>query len=868
MYDYLISHAATNVWCTPDQDRQIVFAPTRISKSGGIKGTVPVLWDDIALPTPTDIFHVYQIGQVSPGVLNLLPAQGIWTLVAENMKDNNLICDIYTINGIQLPRIETYILVNRDRNVLIAIKDQKPLVDLSLTTQPLFLRLYSNAYFESTRDSSDFIDVYGMRVTSQTDTLNLQHKYQALQLLKGLVSAFVNGTFVDTFNPNTVAIGTVVEFVYDSTVKRVVEFPVSQLPTFNSTRDSKVKYLLHYAGLGDGIIDYLDDIDVYLINRNQVGPVPAFKGVYYHKNSPDAMRMVTHKDYSITVPYVVGYATATVGWGNPQNLIVRLHIRNSGYARPLVSESSRIVDLYKLPDIDLVNAMIGTNATVPAWQAQNLENSDYVKIMGVPSSTQITIDLVESAYGYDAIARALADTPQTVNVLGNIRVVDLPYGLQANSTVYEYDSNGYLLGNYQQIIGYAYQCNNPTAALVEVIAGNGTSNLTTQNNVIHPVLVSNQNYRFYVAPMQAGNIIGPWIDVTSNSQYYTVANGIVTWVIDTTLFATMVRDDITFLAYNYQMTPSDGIFRFDITSTEIYGNSNQGINAPMRVPPGKLELWLNGRAIIENVDYFVEWPQVCIVNTNYLIANTDGSIAQQTVSIRGTGFCNSDLSRPAPADVGFVEYGMMSRNNYYNVRDDKVLRMVVNGAVWNRTALLFSEDNPSVGMVNVPNGSPYIIDNVLVPLRGHTLTDTYTLLGRDQAIDTEVQNYLSQYLTDPLESNPDAIPTLYAIYSPFCAKVMYDLLNGVLSVANFMGQYSDLDVQNYINSMPVYTDLLTYEPVYKSLDFNHLIVHPHNRQTVVTLNIYQYNFLARVVEVFLNSKVDLSHFVAILPTYI
>lgn len=863
MYDFLINHAITNVWCTPQQDDQVVFAPQRISGPRGVIGTVNVLWESLPLPDTTSTYHVYQIGQVAPGLLDLLPDSGIWRLVAENMKDNNLIADVYLINGIQLPRIETYLLVNSDKNVLLAIKDQKPLVDL--TQSQLFLRLYSNAYFSSSRDpaSPDKVDIYGARITDTTVTLDLQRKYQDFQAMPGLTCAYVNGMLVDTFNPFVVPVGQVVEFVYDSSVKRVVEFPVEDLQTFTSVLDGKFKYLLHYPGLGDNIIDYLDDVDVYLINRNVPGPIPAFQGVYYHKNNIDAFRQVTHKDYSICVPYVVGYAKSVPGWNDPNQLTVRLHIRNSGYSRSLVGDVNRILDLYKLPENRLTEAMLGVNATLPNWQAENLENSPYTKLMGIPNSSDIDINLVQAAYGYGTISRVLGDSPIQVQNEGGAKYIDVPYGLQSGCTMFEYDSNGILLGFYSHPIGYIYQTVNASCAWVEGISGNGSAQLSTSHNGQGQILDPNQSYRFYICNLVGGQPSGNWQDVTGDNTKYTVSNNVVTWTIDFTQYTTQVRDDLNFLAYNYQSTPSDGLFIFSITSTEQWNGTY--VNGVMSVPPGQITLYLNGHALVEDLDYFVTWPKVCVVNTSYLLYNEDGSLAQQTVTVVGTGFCNSDLSRQSYTDTGFVSYNVLSRNNYFNLRDDKVLKIAVNGGIYPRELLEFSEDYPASGMINIPNGVPYAISRVIVPTIDNTNQNTYSLFNADQPVDTAVEQYMTQYMQDTTESNPDEIPQLYGIYSPFCAKILYDLLNGVIDISPFTGQYSDIAVKT---ALAGYEYLLAYEPTYKDLDTAHVIVYPHNRNTVITLNIYQYNFLSRAVDVYLNDKVDLSHFIDILSTLI
>jgi hypothetical protein len=864
MSDFLIQHAITNVWCAPKQDQQVVFAPTRISGPEGVVGVCPVLWDSIPMPDAMSVFHVYQIGQVSPGLLNLLPDPGVWRLVAENMKDNNLIMDVFTLYGMQLPRIETYILVNRDKNVLLAIKDQRPLFDVR--SNQIFLRLYSNAYFTSMRETptTDKVDIYGRRVRNNNDTVVLQNLYNQFRALPGLTTAFVGGYLVDRFNPFVVPDGTVVEFVYDSSVKRVVEFEVADLQTFTSTLDSKIKYLLHYVGAGDGIVDYVDDIDVYLINRNVPGPVPLFQGVYYNKNSDDAMRMVTHKDYSITVPYVDAYATHNLDWTDANELTVRLHIRNSGFARPLVSDVNRILDLYRLPEPHLTRAFLGTDATLANWRAATLEASVYTQIMRTQNSFDITEDMVEAAYGYGAISRVLGDGPVLTQNAGGVSWIDVPPGLQNGCTMLEYNSSGVLLGFRFHPIGYAYQTTNVNAAWVEPISGTGTSMLTSGHSVQDQILVPYQNHRFYSCPLSGGQpVAGGWVDVTGDTNAYTVTNNVVTWTVDFTAFATLVRDDGVFLLYNHTQTPADGQFLFSIASTDKY--NGVAIAAPMLVPPGQIDLYLNGHILVEGVDYLVSWPQVCIINTSYLIYNTNGSVGSQVVTVVGTGFCNSDLTRIGYTDTGFVKYGVMSRNAFVNLRDDKVLKIGMGGGVFPRSAVEFSEDNPIAGMTVVPNGSLYGIRQVIVPTLNYTNLDTYTLYTQDSAVDLAVENYMTQYVVDKVETNPDFIPDLYVIYSPFCAKIIFDLVNDVLSMAAWTGQYSELDVRNALTS---YTHLLDYEPTYLTLDTTRIVVAPHNLQTVVTLNYYQHKFLAYAVDTFLNNKVDLTDFVDILPTLI
>lgn len=861
MSDYLVDHALKNVWCAPKQDLQVIFEPARISSPVGVRTTINVLWGEIPLPTSTDLYHVYQIGQLSPALYNLLPDQNIWNRLSYVMNNRNLVAELYTNSGLMLPRFEAWLLVTRDRNLLLAVKDQPTIT--TLKTEPVYLHLYSNAYFSSNRASGsvNMIHAEGIRFTDVNSGLLFQNLYHTYQAKPGYTQLFVNGVYVQDFIPQYRQAGDVIEFVYDSTVKRVVDWNINQLQTFDSVRDNLRKYLLHYAGAQtEGpVIDYQDDIDVYLLKKGlDAANRPMWNGVYYHKNQPAALRMVTHRDYSIAVPYVSSYSTSLPGWSDVTQLSVRLIIRRSGWDRPLINEHHRIKELYKLNDTDLFNAMVGIDSNVDVWRAPSLENSDYVKLMGARYST-IDRPTVQSAYGYNAISKLMADSPMLVQVVNGRRQVSLPPGLRASSTMYEYDANGVLLGYYYHTLGDEYTPINATCTLVESIVGKGSFSIPTvfgeNNTPIDPAL----NYRYYLADINHGLLDNTsWRDVTGDESKVMLVNGKAVWLVDQSIYATAVKSDQDFLAYDLNIGSDEGILRFSIDASATYpSGSAQGV---MYIPVGELDLWLNGQALIEGLDYYIDWPQIVIVNKKYLVNGPS-----QKITVRATGFCNADMTMTPAKDVGFVKYGMLSRNNRFDIRDDKVIRVVVNGGVHDRSELLFSEDDPSVMMQNIPNGSPYVIEDVVVPLRGLQGTDTYTMLAASQAVDQEISDYLTMKLPEQPETLPDIIQDKYPVYSPFSSKIIYDLINGVISMDPYKGQYSDMDVKNALVN---YTDLLSYDPTQLGVDSDHVAIHPHNLNVEMVLDIYQYNFLARAIKVYLQNKVDISRFVSIKPGWI
>ena len=861
MRDYLINHALQNAWCSPSQDLQVILRPKRISKPEGVHTSVTCMWGTLPLPT-NDMYHVYQIGQIHPSLLGLIPRRKVWVTLSETMGAENLIADLYTETGKMLPRFESWVIWTEERTMLLAVKAQPRIANLK--TEPVYLRLYSNNYFSSDRadPTLNFIECAGIRMNTVEQGLLFQRKMQDTRKRTiGITNVYVDGAFVHDFVPQTLTPGALIEYVYDSTVKAVLDFPISALETFDSTRDAKGKYLLTYDGaqVGGEIIDYRDDIDLHLIKTSVVNGKPAWDGVLFHKNQNDAFRNVTHRDYSVAVQYVNSYLGARPDWTDVQQLTLRLHLRHSGWSRPLIDEHHRIKELYRLPFALRKMAMVGIESTVGVWQAASLENSDYVKLMDAYSS-QVTHGMVQSAYGYNALTRVLGDSPLPIEFKHGRRQITLPPALQTNATMYEYDVNGKLLGYFQHTAGVEYTPQLAQTELVEGIVGLGKFKIGTEFQYAQTVMEPGVSYRFYAAPIRNGEVaFDEWADVTGDTSFYVVDGaGRASWVVSFDDYAVAVKNDKDFLAYDISLSPINGLLKFTIDGTATYPNPAQGV---CYIPPGKIELWLNGYALIENLDYFAKGLQFVITNKKYLVAGNT-----QKVTVRASGFCKSDMTREAPNEAGFVRYGQLSRNNRFNTRNDKAMRLVADGRTFHRDTVLFTEDDGSLTMANIPNGAPYLLDDVVVPLRetanGET---TETLRAVALTVDQAVEDYLTARLPEPVKTNPDAILEKYPIYSPFSSTVMHDLINGVLSMEQFKGQYSEQDVRDHLAG---YTYILDFDPCLKTVDQEHVAIHPHNLNVETVLDIYQYNFLNRAIKTFLNDKVDITRFVRLKPGYI
>lgn len=849
MIDYLVRHAIQNVWCTPDQDYQYIFKPARITRPRGVERQVDVEWDTITLPDNVSTFHVYQIGQLSPMLLNLIPTERKWYRITDACNTQNMVVNLYLNNGREFPRFDCYIQKTRTRNLIIAVKDQPRIGNLE--KQALYVRFYSNAFFGSSlsQPTEDRIYSEGRYATDRESVLLFQRKFRDLREQRGIVNVYHNGWLVEDTIPTDVAEGDILEMVHDTSVYTTIDFPVSELKTFTSERDRESKYLLNRPKDGSGVIDYLDDVDIYLLLPKERG----YEGIYFHKNLDKAVRMVTHRDYSIPVSHVVSYNNGFEHWTDSNELVVRVQVRRGGYYRPLQNVHHRIKELYRLSDADIERAMVGADSTVSVWKASELENSAYSRLMGEGFS-HITRKLVQDTYGYNAISKILADTPSKVVDVDGSPGVGLPPALRQDATIYEYDGDGHLLGFYHHTSGMVYRPRYFATEMIEGIVGKGGKRLPTTYGGERVPYDANHNYRFYVCDVIGGIPSWNWYTAEKGLHYDIVGTEIV-WLTDPSEHHTAVKDDTQFLAYEITLPPVNGVLEFSIEAEEQY--EGQWVEGPLDIPFGELDIWMNGRSLIENLDYYVRWPRVTVVNKVYL----EGlGLVPQVISVRATGFCQDDFSRKPASEVGFVEHGLLSRNNRFDVRNDKVMRLIAGGSLYRKDGLRFAEEDSGLLLENVPNGTPYSLEDTIVPLRGLTVEDTYSLKAKSEVVDKEVSDYLTLKYPQPHIPGPSPIEQRYHVFSPFVSKIHYDLRSGYLDLPETEGQYGDADIRRWLAD---YEYLLDVDPIVRGFDERYVAVHPHNYDLVMELDIYQYTFLDRAIKVYLDDKVDLTSFVKI-----
>lgn len=883
MNEALLRHAIKNIWCNPAQDRQFTYKLARLTDHRGRRGTLHYFYERIALPTQDDTYYVYQIGQVMPRRIGMQTSKRRWISLAELANEQLLHTDVFTEAGIQFPRFETYVWQTPSRNLLIAVKKNTRIEVLDHAT--LYLRFYLNAYFVSDRsESSRWLDVRGIRVKTENDLLVFQRELADLVDAKGGFPRYwVNGRFVQNISLVTAAPDDVVEFILDSSIKRVVDFPISGLPEFESTLDAARKYILHYDDPSVNTIEFLDDVDAYLIKP---GIQDRFMGVFYHHNEDSWMRMLTHKDYSVPVERLNAFVQTHPTdprhqidpirwpkdqWDNLQQLTLRLYIRHSGYERPLVADSHRIQELYRLDSEHIVRAMTGVDSTLPLWQAANLERSPYVRFMSASpdfvrpimfGDVEMTSEEKEQAqqfvgdvYGYHAAATVLAGTPSEVYTYQNVRYADLAFEHQINSTVFEYDEVGNLLEWRNHMGGRYYHPSNTNCKRIEAITGYGSFEQPTKFGTDPVNIHYGHNFRVMVKDVWAGVPQGDWRDITfaedrANYGFFddTVNPPRWVWTVDPTKYYGAVRADHGFLCYDFGLSKQNGTLRFSVINKELHDGEWE--ERPLDIPFGQLDVFLNGRALIEGLDYVVQWPEVVISNLEYLVDGT------QAVTVRNYGFGTPDGERIPVTESGFVRYGVLSNDQDYHIHTHKVTRVIIDGHYHNPADVHYDEARKALVIENERNGAPYQIQTPPVVFRDVYQMD-YQARQEDDARDQAVADYMNEYFPKVEREDPDMIETQYHIISPFANKLLHDLVSGYLNPAKMYEHYSEHDIREWCKP---YEWLLPYDLSNRDFVDSHIQIYPHWHEQPVEVTLYQYNFLVRALDVYLRHRPDVSPF--------
>lgn len=836
---FLLEDARTKLWCAPIQDRQVILDLTRISRDSGAKVSKTLLWTDTPLPTETGTYHVYQIGNNSSWRTGLPDKRGIWFAMGPWAAANNLIIDLYFDSGVKIPLFSSYVMRTYDDALVVAIKTYPTRWDF--LAGKVYLRVYNNAFFRSTRSKDIAVKTWynGKEITKANEISPLVTEIKEYQRKTGVVNIFHNGVWKPDIKESAVVVGDLLEYVYDAAVSHLVDFKVSGLADFTSTLDSLKKYLLHPPKAShEKQIYYVDDIDIYLYRKETDA---SLTGRYYNRNKENSLRNITHADYSVPVGYV--HASINTGWTSFENVYLRLHIRESGYSRPLIHEVNRIDTLYRLSDRDIVRAMIGLDSTLEEWRVENLENSLYTEIMRSPWADFTATDVI-NAYGYNGLASLFAFSPKEVTADANGNWVDVDYGLSQCSTIFEYNADGKLVAWGKHGYSERYFTKSQDAALAEGVMGMGTKEIPWSPSNDNVTLDDRFQYYFFTSPINNGVVTGAWVPAVKGTHYTVSTTGVVTWIHVKARNMGLVLSSQYNLIYDQPVSTSDGIYRFTLTYGKTLGNV-------LPISPQQLRVWMNGRALIEGLDYKLNGNVGTLITNRY----TDDSKTSQNFTFCCLGWETPTRKRKSPGNIGFTVQGYVSKNGKYDLRDDKVIRVVVDGYVLENSKVPFIEDADEKEIPLLPNGLAYSEETTYTPLYGISTEANAELMEMGAASDARVEAYMTLKFPEKELTGPNPISEYYRLFSPTITRLLFDLDTGTITAPTNPNDKIALD-----RIIAKYTAYLDIDPCRSTWNTNYIRVDPHPFENAVGVPTIVLRFLENVNIYYLNSKLSLTNF--------
>lgn len=845
MIDPLITHALSHLWCAPNQDLQITLGLHKITQFNGERQSIYHMHERIFLPDTTHYYHVYVIGQNYPGRFNFPFKQGQWTNLAEWATTNRMIPELYTADGKQYPRGTAYIARLENRNIILAVRHWKTKI-ASLNEQRLYLRVYTNAFYKSDRaeDLSQYpITIAGGEMLTTDAIVALQQQVRLLRQQGGAARIYHNGLAVDTIDPITMPPGDIVEFIHDFTYHDVVDYPLADLVSFESSIDSARKYLIHPAKDDYEGAVYQDDVDFEIMRRDSDG---YNRGVYLHRNDTDTIRMVTHRDYSVRVAWINNFIIDNDFWDDTQGIFIRVYRRlETGWERPLGYGKPKVNELYRLDDDDIIRAMVGSESTIEEWQVANLEASSWSLLQGSAYS-DITLDMVVDAYGYDAMAHAMAGEYFTVDTLSNPNAVLLTDWVAAGCTVFEYDADGLLLEWHEHSGSLVYQPHNESTVTVDLKLGTPQQ---AQDAIFgnDPVtLRANSGYALFITTVTNGVPDEQWVEIADDdTDHVTLTDGVVTWTHLDRDYLGAVFFDTRVACYDYVMNEVDGFYRFHIVNIT-------GQDTAFRLVPKTVELWMNGRYLIPGLDYVIQFPEVIVCNKKHLVSG-DQHFTICCSGISHTGEIDT------PAEKGFTQFGKLSYDTTYNIRDGLPIHHSVNGRLLSVGQLPFKEDPDREGTLTLVDGLPYTAVNLPVPIRNITPYRTDINYTEAMALRQRISNYLTSKIPAEDEGPFVGVEEWYLLYSPMLEKLYSDIRDGYLTIPE--APFSDQEIKTLTEP---YRYILAFDPCCQpDMDWRFIRVDPFTTNEVRATTVDAYFFLQRVVEIYLNYKVDLNSWLTI-----
>lgn len=907
--DFITQHAKDHVWAEPIQDKDYYIRPVRVTPNGGSFKYAELGMNSVGLPNVNLInsnayYHIYHIGQIPTHVLGIDIVDNKWTPIDDIASKMECFVNVFLDNGYVVPRSKCHLMRTwPGKNIILAVEydhrvnfgfgyqydkitNFKVRVPNTLNNQDINVRFYTNARHFATdqRDNAVNADNQMYFETSMFDRTTLD------RIKADMNSPVKQGWFVlegqilnyaAVINSYGTAVNREVSVYRDETIIGIEYHKLQDLKTFISSKNKNIrKYIIDLNTPPDKLV-YLNDVE-YFLGKLVNGE---FRGLNIPLLRTDPITTVTNKTHAIRTDIITSLMTETEWMLDSQNVYIMAVVRQGGMLRGLTHQHTRIEELYKLPDTVISSALTGVNSLLDEWKASRLENDAYAKLIAADSKAIIE-DLVFDAYGYNAITAYHHPNPLVVSeytvepngdewymvqlsnaasqrnkflTLGGLHLEVIEYnqeGLFLDRKRFPYSNGGLLISKQDintdkrvfQVEHYVNSIDDNQLDLGEIY------DLHIEDNELQAF-----GFAAYITN-SANSVKQPkWLDVTSMDKYFYITD---TVKLDGSKVKTLVWNQS--LLNEIAAKPMVRINNRSCFKTFTAKSLTKGyrnfpvINIPYNnlakvpVESGSIELWLENKLLIEDIDYVVKWPNIYIGRR---IENLDTAL----IHLRLSGLANSlDSKHYKARETGFVKGGVVSVNGHYDIRNDRNIQINVGGLLKNRSAVSFDESKT----VRSPNdGLPYQIKDYITPIELYTSRSTVVEKAKSEAIDVKVMGYMNEYLPTTPVDFPVINNTRHLIVSLFLDDIITRIKTGWLS-SELVSPWTHDQVAIWVQDVHYLLEVDIAYFTKTNKDYIRLI--PHGSPTPIAVTAKEYLFIQHVADKYLNGVVQLNHLLTIL----
>lgn len=912
-------------WPYKGQDKQLIVKLKRITPKNGVSGDYNFNSELVKAPISGKITHYYLLPTTNFDRWSTIEVNnqrkkhlGIWMSLKDNWNKFNILFDIYTYTGISVPISMVYYRVSNNGVMHLALVEDFSTIKIDPIVDDLYLKMYDNIYYRSGYGNIGNLNFYGKKVVTLSDAADIVNIQTPLNLDKCL--CFKSGKLIDKHDVAKTSIGDHLEIYEDESIYYKSMSKISDMPYYRSSTDNCNKFV--FVLNNNGIINtqercWVDDTSFYLYN--EVEKI----GIYLHTNIRKNIMNLTHNVFAIASDYLNDVSEKNGELFNLNNCSILAICRKDNSEEKIFSTTLCLNDLYHTAftnndlDPNSIAQLICSNATVQEWRGDSLEtgilnqffNSNY------GNSDLLSKDLI----GYHSLFDIYGNSLQAVTV--GYKVPDL---FSEDFVLQTFDANGLAtdIGNLKKskIRPFATTAgsngsiifdNNYFAQLPEYVKYypsmqqgfvnvNMTDSLAGMQLVDHPkldkdfglydthrtsanvTLNKHREYRFYYK-----GTLEKYYQPAILGTHYTVSNNILTWLTNSNTLNTCIRSSEDGYCFHGTVNQiNSGTYKKKVKRVVIkyspdvlnghlsVGSISVGNNYVRRhedVLWGYIHVYVNGKRLIENIDYVISRQDGEIIIHSGVSLLNDTSNQTFKYSVYCFGHPSEQGTRNKALEFGVVYKSMISNNSKYESYKNRNCSMVVNGSTLtlDQGVYKLASENQTSQNLHSFNNSFYLIEDnyydVAHMYQSHNDFSTTEQMKKENDFRVITATAINAVKVSQQPSGVDTAITRTVLVSAFINSIIMDVLYDNYPVPEYS---SSLDV-NYHRTQLVnlYNDLYVVDPVYRwnndlKLFTQHIDLFPTYCNYELSMNLNKFRFIKEIVNAFA-PQIDINRFINI-----